>query len=157
MKTFSEKLQSVLRYPEMIEAIADILDAGVKQGYPDENWLKPDGSTMSRKANYASKTRHSALHFSGQMTDTKSGMYHLAHDGTRSLMELTRIKRGIEHPDNLELQTIQTEPARYTELLREANKIEHANMKSWACDNGQCRCHDPLKTKEERTIEAKDE
>ena len=53
-----KKLQSVLRYPEMIEAIADVLDYGVKKGYPDENWLKPDGKTMSRKDNFDSKQGH---------------------------------------------------------------------------------------------------
>lgn len=100
--TFDEKLQSVLRYPEMIEAIADVLEYGVQKGYPDENWLKPDGKTMSKKSNFDSKSHHSAHHFSGQLLD-ESGLYHLAHEGTRSLMELTRLKRGIHHPDDVKV------------------------------------------------------
>lgn len=112
-KTFEDKLKSVLRYPEMIEAIADVLDYGVEKGYPDENWLLPDGKTMSRKANFDSMSHHNALYFSNAGLD-ESGLDHRAHLGTRALMGLTRTKRGIVHPDdqikvtlNKVLQTVQ--------------------------------------------------
>lgn len=129
-KSFSEKLQSVLRYPEMIEAIADVLDYGVQKGYEDENWLKVDGSTMSKKENFDSKSHHGALHFSGKLTD-ESGLFHLAHEGTRALMELTRLKRNIIHPnDEININNRQ----------KTWRAVDHDFPESWGCRNNKCKC-----------------
>lgn len=124
MKSFEEKLRSVLRYPEMIEAIADVLDYGVQKGYPDENWLQPEGKTMSKKANFDSMNHHGALHFAGILID-ESGLYHLAHKMTRAGMELTRIKRGIIHIDDMEKE------------YNAQNKV-HKYPESYACTNEVC-------------------
>lgn len=97
--TFEEKLNLVLKYPEMIEAIADVLNYGISKGYAAENWLKPEGSTMSNKANFDSGNHHRAKHFAGYLYD-ESGLLHLAHSGTRDLMALVRVKRGIIHPED---------------------------------------------------------
>lgn len=99
-KTFDEKLQSVLRYPEMIEAISDVIDFGIRKGYEDENWLKKDGKRMSRKENFDSIGHHLALHFSGKSWDEESNLRHLAHAITRCGMELTRLERDIIHTDD---------------------------------------------------------
>jgi hypothetical protein len=96
-ETFFKKLTYVMQYPEMIEAIYDVLKMGeAKHG---NTWLNEDGPSMSRKSNFDSKNHHAAKHFSGQLLD-ESGLFHLAHEGTRSLMELTRIKRGLIHTDD---------------------------------------------------------
>lgn len=93
--SFEEKLKLVLKYPEMIEAIADVLIFGASK-HKDEGWLDKDGYSMDRKGNFDSKNHHAAAHFAGVNLD-ESGLMHLAHEGTRALMELTRLKRGITH------------------------------------------------------------
>lgn len=122
---FEDALRSVLRYPEMIVAIAEVLDHGVQKGYPDENWLKPDGKTMSRKANFDSKNHHAASHFAGQSIDKDSRLLHLKHEGTRALMEVVRVERGIVHPDDM--------PVRGCTIV-------HKYEESHACKTNQCRC-----------------
>jgi hypothetical protein len=99
MKTFQEKLDLVLQYPEMIEAIADVLDYGIQKGYDAENWLLEDGKRMSRKENSDSMFHHLACYYSGIDYD-ESGLLHLSHFSTRGLMGYTRIRRGLKHPQD---------------------------------------------------------
>jgi hypothetical protein len=101
-KTFQEKLQTVLKYPEMIEAIADVMQAGIDKGYEPEDWLKPDGKKQSLKENFDSMSHHNALIFSGEFIDKESGLDHGKHLATRALMGVVRRARGIVHPDDQE-------------------------------------------------------
>jgi len=93
----TEKAQFLLEnYPEMLDFV-DIIIYG-RNKYNDENWLLPDGKGMSRKENYASKNRHSALYYSGVDKDQESGFDHLLHDMCRSAMPYVRKCRNIHHP-----------------------------------------------------------
>ena len=97
--SFAQKLSLVLKYPEMIEAIYDVLDYGIKKGYDAENWLESAGKRMSRKENSDSMFHHLGRYYAGEEKD-ESGLDHRAHLATRALMGLTRKKRGIEHQDD---------------------------------------------------------
>jgi len=156
IKSFNEKLQLVLKYPEMIEAIYDVLQAGIDKGYGEDDWLQPDGKTMSRKMNFDSKMHHAAKHFSGELKD-ESGLLHEAHEGTRALMGVTRTKRGLVHPDDIKsipvidsrLKPI-NEYQKGDEFRSKSVKVQHQHTESWVCKNDRCRCQTTKESSESK-------
>lgn len=116
-----EKLNKLLQYPEFLDVV-DVLFYGVKKGYDDENWLRPDGNTCSLKDNSASIFRHLAQYGVGNNID-ESGLDHRLHIACRALMSYTRNKRGVIHPKDsisvtINKKTISLKPG---EILVEFN------------------------------------
>ncbi len=87
------KLEKLLKYPEMLDFIQVLIDGALK--YEDENWLKPEGSTMSHRANCDSSFHHLAKKYAGEVEDSDSCLDHDLHIACRALMSYTRKKRKI--------------------------------------------------------------
>lgn len=77
-----------------------VLAMGAKK-HGNKNWLNADGKKSSHKDMHASMFRHLAQSFANQRLDTESGLDHLLHLASRSLMCYTLIKRRITHKEDL--------------------------------------------------------
>lgn len=97
---YLEKLQVLLKYPEMLDVVDILINAAKSGKYEDENWLKSAGKGMSKKDNFASITRHNAMYFAGEIVALDSMQDHRLHAGIRNLMSYVRYKRNIKHPDD---------------------------------------------------------
>lgn len=97
LETFAgpEKWQEMTIPGELFDFILVMKD-GLKHGV--NNWLNenPDGTTMDRKNNYASITRHSANYFTGHDIDPVDNLHHLLKSSCRGQMAYVRYKLNLK-------------------------------------------------------------
>lgn len=80
----------------------EVLRMGAKK-HGNLNWLQPNGKTSNHRDMHASMFRHLASSYANDRIDKESGLDHLLHLASRSLMYYTILKRGIKHVDDKEL------------------------------------------------------
>ena len=97
MKDDKGKLRVDLVAPEMIEALAAVLGAGVAKGYPARNWEK---GLPLLEASLASLKRHMLKFEKGVDVDEETGLSHLAHAFVNIGMAYTNYKRHAGEVDD---------------------------------------------------------
>lgn len=85
--------------PEFLDFLKVLKMGALKHG--NANWLSIDGKKSSHKDMHDSMFHHLAKSFVNQRIDEESGLDHLLHLASRSLMAYTLIKRGIKHNEDL--------------------------------------------------------
>lgn len=85
--------------PEFYDFVQVLKMGAEKHG--NKNWLSVDGKKSSHKDMHTSMFRHLAKSYANQRLDEESGLDHLLHLASRSLMVYTLLKRGITHKEDL--------------------------------------------------------
>lgn len=94
-----KKLEVLAEFPEMLDFL-DVIEYGApKHGY--DNWLKPDGKTMSYTTNFNSMSHHLADYYCHNLIDKDSGLHPLLHLQCRAAMGYVRHARMIIHADDV--------------------------------------------------------
>lgn len=86
--------------PELIDHLKILLNSAKSGKYEPNNWLQPDGKGCGHKSMYASIHRHVSFASVGVKLDKDSGMDHRLHAAIRLMMDYTRYRKGIKHPED---------------------------------------------------------
>lgn len=99
--TGENKMSDILEIPKPLFDLIEPLKHSAKIGkYPPNNWLSPAGAGCSHKAMYASIFRHAAEAYCRVKIDRDSGLDPRLHLALRVMMDYTRDKLNIIHPDD---------------------------------------------------------
>lgn len=93
-----EYLKSIYMPVEFLDIMLPVLFGQAKQ-YPLNNWLEPDGQTMSKRVNYGCIATHTADAYNN-IRDTESCMDSQLPAAWRLMADYVRIKRGIRHSED---------------------------------------------------------
>ena len=91
-----------LKLPEELDDFKQVLVQAARSGkYASNNWLTPDGGKQDKKHQYDSIMHHILAHLRGEKLDFDSKLDHRLHAACRLLMDYTRSKRNLKHPNDL--------------------------------------------------------